>query len=343
MLRRGDSNNPGTLVISLDFELHWGIRDQVSIARYRDNLLGVRQAIPALLDLFTRYDIHATWATVGLLFFESREELLRGLPSRIPRYADANLSPYPIVSSIGESEADDPFHFAPSLLRLIADTPGQEIGTHTFCHYYCEEDGQTADDFRADLDAACRVATRYGVQLRSIVFPRNQVNGEYLAVCREFGLAAYRGNASCEFWKGSTVREESGWKRMLRLADSYLPIAPTLSYQLSPDEACKPVNVRASRFLRPYSPRLWRFEPLRLRRIKNELSYAAERGEIYHLWWHPHNFGANLEENVTFLELVLQHFNSLRDKFEMTSRSMGEVAETRAPNIAETVAIGAAR
>src|SRR5689334_4383530 len=124
MLRRGDSNNPGTLVIALEFELHWGIRDQVSIARYRDNLLGVRQAIQALLDLFTRYDIHASWARVGLLFFEWREALLRALPSRIPRYADANLSPYPILSSIGESEADHPFHFPPSLLRLIADTPG---------------------------------------------------------------------------------------------------------------------------------------------------------------------------------------------------------------------------
>jgi hypothetical protein len=35
----------GALVISLDFELHWGVRDKRSVASYRENLLGARRAV----------------------------------------------------------------------------------------------------------------------------------------------------------------------------------------------------------------------------------------------------------------------------------------------------------
>jgi hypothetical protein len=59
----------GTLVISLDLELYWGMRDVISIDDYQKHLVGVRQAIPAILELFEKYKIHATWATVGFLYY----------------------------------------------------------------------------------------------------------------------------------------------------------------------------------------------------------------------------------------------------------------------------------
>ena len=64
----------GTFVISLDFELLWGVRDQRTIADYGANILGVRQVVPALLDLFAERNIACTWATVGLLFFATTAE-----------------------------------------------------------------------------------------------------------------------------------------------------------------------------------------------------------------------------------------------------------------------------
>ena len=45
----------GTLVISLDLELYWGMRDIISIDDYQKHLVGVRQAIPAILELFKKY------------------------------------------------------------------------------------------------------------------------------------------------------------------------------------------------------------------------------------------------------------------------------------------------
>jgi hypothetical protein len=52
--------------------------------------------------------------------------------------------------------------------------PGQEIGTHTFSHYYCLEPGQQPEQFEDDLKAAIAVSKAKGIDTKSIVFPRNQ-------------------------------------------------------------------------------------------------------------------------------------------------------------------------
>ena len=57
--------------ISLDFELYWGVRDKRSVGAYKDHLLGVQRAVPELLGLFEKNGVHATWATVGFLFFKN--------------------------------------------------------------------------------------------------------------------------------------------------------------------------------------------------------------------------------------------------------------------------------
>ena len=51
---------------------------------------------------------------------------------------------------------------------------------------------------------------------------------------------------------------------------------------------------------------------------------AAMKNEVYHLWWHPHNFGINLKENLGFLEAVLKHYKVLHKEIGMQSRNMKE-------------------
>jgi hypothetical protein len=67
-------------------------------------------------------------------------------------------------------------------------------------------------------------------------------------------------------------------------------------------------------------------EPLRMRRIKRSMTRAAKRGEVFHLWWHPHNFGIHQEENFRNLETILKHFEYLRSTYGMQSASMSEIA-----------------
>ena len=152
----------GALVISLDFELHWGVRDKRSVAGYRENLLGARRAVPAMLAMFRDHGVRATWAVVGLLLAENRDEMLARMPARRPRYRRADLSPYDALAEVGENERDDPYHFASSLVRRIAASSEQEIATHTFGHYYCLEDGAGPAS-----DRASRAGSRRGGARRS--------------------------------------------------------------------------------------------------------------------------------------------------------------------------------
>lgn len=318
---------PGTFVISLDYELFWGVRDKRTIESYGENLRGTRAAVPAMLKLFATHGIRATWAAVGFLFFDSKPALLANLPAVRPEYANANLSPYPALADIGSDEAADPYHFGLDLLRQIQATPGQEIGTHTFCHYYALERGQTAAAFRADLEAAIAAGRRVGVEIKSLVFPRNQYNAEYLAICRELGLTSYRGNEPHWIYKERSEEQQALWKRGARLLDAYLNISGHHTFQLEEVAGAQPpFNIPASRFLRPWSVRLRVGEELRIRRIEAGMSHAARTGEIFHLWWHPENFGAHLPQNMSNLTRLVRHFDKLRATHGFQSATMGELA-----------------
>jgi len=314
----------GTLVISLDFEMYWGMLDRVPLDSYRDTLLGTRRAIPGLLDLFREFEIHATWATVGFLFFPTRQALARGLPQARPTYGTTDFSPYEYMSRLGPDEERDPFHFAASLVDLIGDAPHQEVASHTFCHYYCLRDGQDPEAFRADVRATAAAAARHGVVLESIVFPRNQLNETYFEILQEAGIRAYRGKER-RWWSGAREgRLPLLLVRALRLADSYLPISSSACYAPEAVEMHGPLNLWASRYLRPGSGGL--LERLRRRRVRGEMTRAAHTGRIYHLWWHPENFGRSPERNLAALRDLLAHFHSLRTRWGMESLTMGELA-----------------
>jgi hypothetical protein len=115
----------GQFVISLDFELLWGVRDHADRDSYGKNVLGARDAVPKMLELFAENGIRATWATVGFLFCESKEELLASLPCEQPNYSNPRLSNFSYIDEVGRDERSDPYYFAPSLISAIHQTPGQ--------------------------------------------------------------------------------------------------------------------------------------------------------------------------------------------------------------------------
>src|ERR1700682_1950350 len=115
---------PGIFVVSLDFELRWGTLYQHGTSDYEANVLGVRQAIPAMLNLFREYEIHATWATVGLLFFSNKEDMVRGCPQVKPCYENSELSSHNDMDAVGPDESHDPYHFGYSLIQTVRSFPG---------------------------------------------------------------------------------------------------------------------------------------------------------------------------------------------------------------------------
>ena len=309
----------GTMIVSLDFELFWGLLEEMNLEDYRQNILGGRAAIPRLLNLFEKYDIHATWATVGFLFARNYEQLQQYFPEQKPSYSEKGLSPYDYFEKI-RPEDEDCF-FAPDLIRQVAHTPGQEIGSHTFSHFYCRKKGQTVEQFAEDLKAAKRIAADQGYDLTSIILPRNHCEPEYTAVFRELGFTAYRD-------------EEDDWihekikffplLRVFRLLDVYFPLTGQGVHK--PRKELGVWNFVGSGMFKPIRPALRMFEKQKMNRIKARMRKAAREDLVFHLWWHPHNIGIMTDEYLAQLEEIFRYYQELKAQYGMESLNMKEAA-----------------
>lgn len=307
----------GSFIISLDFELFWGVRDKRTIKSYGANILGAKKVIPAMVDLFEQYNVKATFATVGLLFCQSKADIKKYTPEKTPGYINNNLSPFENNYLDTLMDKDDPYHTAIELIEQLKNSPNIEIATHTFGHYYCWEEGQSIEEFKSDIKSAIKIAKDNGIEIKSIVFPRNQVSKDYLAACLENGINTYRGNPDSFFDAGGGLKN-----KVMRLLDSYLPIGGDTTYSYSKIKEDGLFNVKASRFLRPYSKKIIGENNLKIMRIKKEMTRAAKQKKVYHLWWHPHNFGTNQSKNLHSLEKILNHYKKLSVEYGFESLTM---------------------
>lgn len=314
-------------IISLDFELMWGVRDHRSIADYGASVLGVREAIPRLLKDFKTYGIEATWATVGLLFARNHQEMMDYSPALKPGYHRSELSPYAAIADLaGQSEDQNPYFFGRSLVDQILEAGTHEMSCHTYSHYFCLEPGQTPGEFKADIMANIAIAESAGATMKTIVFPRNQWSEDYVDAVVECGLVAFRGNQGGYMYRSRSGEGNTLAVRGLRLLDGALPIAERTDF-VAPSTYRGAMNIPASRFLRPWKPKLRHYNALHIRRIQNEMTRAARSGTHYHLWWHPHNMGCHAEGNFAQLEQILRHYRTLHTQYGMESSTMLDTAK----------------
>lgn len=313
----------GTFVVSLDFEQFWGMTGTVSFQNYERNILAGRKAIPAVLALFDRYGIHATWAVVGFQFAEDAKELSSYLPPEAlrPSYQNMTSATYPLIEKLSGDEESQPCYFSPSLIAEIARHPNQEIGSHTFSHYYCREPGQTTRQFAADMEAAKKIGRDKGFAISSVVFPRDMSTPEHAQVLRQLGFTAYRDEA--DDWIHNKIPVHI-LRRALTLLDVYLPLTGFRGPQPSNENGI--VRTVGNRQFRYYFKPLGFLEWAKVRRIKGQMKYAAKHGLSYHLWWHPHNLGDHTEALLCQLEDIFRYYKHLQQKYGMQSVNMDELA-----------------
>lgn len=317
----------GKFVISLDYELHWGIFDVLSEEQYFENLVNTENAVDEMLKVSNEFEVRLTFATVGILFANDKNELQQYLPKNQPTYTNKIRNPYLFLDTVGATKKEAPFHFAKKSIEKIKADSRHEIGTHTFSHYYCLEDGQTAQQFDADLKSAVAIAKSMDIDIKSIVFPRNQVKEEYLEVCVKNDITSYRGTETAGAYN-PTISLPRMVKRGSRMLDSYFNLLGHHTISLSElsykTNTC--LNLPSSRFFRPYNAKLKLIQGLKLRRIKKSMTHAAKNKHLYHLWWHPHNFGKDLDQNISDLKKIYEHFQKLNKKYGFESETMSSVS-----------------
>jgi peptidoglycan/xylan/chitin deacetylase (PgdA/CDA1 family) len=315
--------NKGTFTISLDFELYWGVFEKVNLQDRLSYFRNTRHAIPKMLDLFNQFNMHVTWATVGMLFAENWEEWEENNPVHKPEYLNQNVNPYRLKEIYGTKKEWEYCFFAPDLVKQIINSENQELASHTYSHYFCQEEGQDSTSFNADLEVAVTLAKRFNVDLKSLVFPRNQIRLDYLKICKQHGIDVVRSNPIDWYW--NETGKETLMKKVFRTGDAFIPLGSKKSYKLSAINTEDVLQLKASRFLRPYSSKSI-LNNLRLQRILTEMEFAATHKQNYHLWWHPHNFGMYPQESLADLKIILNKYQELHLQYGMQSLTMKEIS-----------------
>lgn len=317
------STGKGIFTISLDFELYWGMLDVCPADTIANDLLGTKGAVKEMLRLFKQYHIHATWATVGLLFANNREEAIQYSPAILPRYKNQKLSAYDYLQK--NQQLNPHYHFAPELIKHIQSEQGQEIATHTFSHYYCLEEKPSITAFKADIIAAINIAKIQGIELKSIVFPRNQWDAKCLAELQKLGISSYRGNEKHAIYQALNEESITVTKRIIKQLDAIINLSGFNTYPVETNQQ-HILNIPASRQLRSHSKWLSFLNKAKLKRICGAMEHAAKQGEIFHLWWHPEDFGVHTASRIRFLEKILKKHQQLQQQYGMQSLNMAEIS-----------------
>ncbi len=316
-----ENKKNGVFIVSLDFELLWGMHDCENPESFYNDVIGARNGIKKMLSIFEEYGICATWGVVGLLMAKNREDVCKYSPEIKPEYEKQDLSAYNYFDTLGEDEKEDICHYAYSLVAEILKYKNQEIASHTFSHYYCNAKGQTEESFASDLNAAQKIAKeKFGLELKSLILPRNDFNVNYLETIRKCGFLSVRGNP-----KHYAYNNENFLAKCMRMIDTYIGICGKKTYV--PKYNGGVINLKASMFYRRYNPKISFLEPLKIKYIKRQMKKAAQNREYFHLWWHPHNIGKYTEKSLKQLEDLFSYYRELNSVYGFQCKTMREMSE----------------
>lgn len=323
------NSQPGIFTLSLDTEIAWGTFDVGGLHRYAHHFNEERQVVRRLVSLLDKYQIPATWAFVGHLLLDSCQQNPDGLPH--PEVLRPSYRWYPHdwhhLDPCTDWESD-PWWYGPDLVRMVLNSPiKHEIGTHTFSHIVVGDTDCTEEIFRSQLTACVDAHRTYGLNIGSIVYPRNSV--AFLDVLSEYGITAYRG---CE--RRWYAHRSPRLVKILRLLDRTLAFTPT-TYAVTGLVEGDRVNLPASMFLVPRDG-VRRLIPMasRVSQAERGLKRAAERGELFHLWFHPFNLASD-PRLFEALEVVLARAAALRETGGLSILTMQQASELAKASVRE--------
>lgn len=308
----------GTVVVSIDAELAWGFHDLASMPEAR--IRNARSGWHSLADLLDRFEIPATWAVVGHLFLDRCDGVHADHPSLEGWFR----------RDPGGNSRDDGDWYGPDLIEAVRESGiDHEIGSHTFSHVEFGRGDVTAEIAAAELERSTELAAREGIDLDSLVFPRNNVGHRDLL--SDHGFTCYRGTAPDRWFdgrfEGTGTFDERFRKAGKLLAYNFGSEPPPL---VTPEvDEFGLVDVPASLDLFSLegfanaASRAVRGDPV-VRQARLGIDEAVRSDGVLHLWLHPNNIvgRADLER----LETVFGYVRERADDTGLRIATMGDVA-----------------
>lgn len=303
----------GVFTFSLDFELAWGTRGRPSATRVGPWLDGAREAISGLLSLLEKYEVSATWASVGAMFLKSTVGEKR--PAWLAGFDDV-----PAGDSVTQ-----PHWYATDLLdKLLACRTPQEIGCHTLTHLLVDDGPAGREPFRLEIERFVQLFAELGLpRPESFIFPKHRM-GHY-DVLAEYGFRAVRGPEPKWFEALPGVRLSA----LMRLADARLRRPPVVGHPRRLPSGLW--EIPCSTFYPPFMSVGNRVSVAdRVAIARKGLRSAANRRSCFHLWTHPFNLGRRSDELLAGLDQILSHAARLRDEGRLDILPMNRFADALA-------------
>jgi glycosyltransferase involved in cell wall biosynthesis/peptidoglycan/xylan/chitin deacetylase (PgdA/CDA1 family) len=308
----------GAFLLSLDTELAWG---SVPGGTYRERaplFERTRPVVRRLLDLMESYEIRATWAVVGHLFLEACAPVGGRKHPEVVRPDYDWFEGDWFAADPCTSWREAPAWYAPDLVDMVlASGEGMEIGCHTFSHVLAGDPSCGREAFESELDACLEVAGRRGLELRSFVYPRNEIG--HLASLRDRGFRCYRGSA-----RPDRTRAPGALGKVARGVQWTTPLPPLTA---RPERTKGLWNLPATTFYLhrdgparriPVGMRVWR--------ARKGIEEAIAEKSLFHLYFHPFNLATDPDGLLGGLEEIFREVADRRARGEIRNPTMGSLA-----------------
>lgn len=308
--RASDSKNQtGTVVLSLDAELAWGLHDLYPLSTAEQRRVSLaRTAWSRLVDLFDEYSIPATWAIVGSILVEDDEYQVEHPLS------DQWFSTY----RDDVTERPKQWHGTDLVDAVVDAKVDHELGSHSFSHVVFPD--ATPEVAEAECRLARTVGERYDLEFTSFVFPRNEIG--HREVLSETGFDCYRGQ------RPYMLPAIPGLRGGAALAGGLTKTggAPTVTPRI--DEYGL-VEIPASLFIGTSLGALGSAitaltEDPTVRLATLGIDEAARTGGLFHMWLHPNDITE--EDRVRRIDAILSYLATREEAGDIQIKTMGEVA-----------------
>lgn len=309
----------GYFLFSLDTELAWGYFDLDRIRSKKFSLDGSRErkSIELLLDILGEFDITATWAVVGHLFYEKCER----------------CDICPVLEWQGRYRSfeevygtDNPLWYGADIIETLLTKGAQhEIAFHGYTHRVFDESTMSAEEARVEIREWMRLSKRKSFVPQTVIFPRDRIG--HLDLFKEAGFICYRSDVNLPLM----VRNKY-WVRYIKHIDHILSLSSPPVYQLSElyDGSSGLMNFRTSQHIFGFNRRLetildaLSLHRLRINRMIKGIKKAADEKKVIHVWAHPWEFrtGKDFEKLRYLFSCVADEIS----KGKMQSVGMAELA-----------------
>lgn len=314
-----DGRRTGYFIFSLDTELGTGFfdLDEERKRLFSPDGFHEREKVRRLLALLDEYQILATWAVVGHIFYERCEECeicpILEWKGKYSSFEEAYRTNHPL------------WYGADVIDMLLNQKLKHEIAFHGYSHEIFDERRMSREKAEVEIKEYIRVANRRGIEARSVVFPRDKVG--HLDLFEKYGFVSYRSEESLPL----IIRNKYFVGKILKTADHILGITTPPVYDPSEFGNGNLVNLRATQHIFGFNRHVelildaWNLPLLRVRRIIKAIKKAAVQKKVVHVWAHPWEF--RTEQDFDKLRYIFQHVAQEVSAGNMQSVTMNEMAQ----------------